>query len=104
MNKYKAVRTKIDGITFASKKEAEYYQYFKKLLLDGVIKDLKLQEKFVCTVKGVKICTYIADFTCRDGHGKYRVFDVKGVQTPVFRLKKKLVEALYPDIVIELVK
>ena len=32
------------------------------------------------------------------------VEDVKGVETAVFKLKKKLVEALYPDVTIEIVK
>jgi len=32
------------------------------------------------------------------------VEDTKGIETPMFRLKKKLVEALYPDTEIIVVK
>jgi hypothetical protein len=45
-------------------------------------------------VNGILICTYIADFTyTRDG--KYIVEDFKGVLTDVFKLKRKLMKAIF---------
>lgn len=47
MSKYKAKKTKVDGITFDSKKEAERYRQLKMLENAGHISDLELQKK-VC--------------------------------------------------------
>ena len=91
-SKYKAVKTSIDGITFASKREAYYYVIYKRLAEVGKIKDLQLQPKFPFIYNGKKIFTYIADFSYVDEFGTH-IIDVKGVETPIFRLKKKLIEA-----------
>lgn len=44
-------------------------------------------------INDVLICTYYADFTYWE-KGKYIVEDKKGVRTPVFNLKKKLLKAI----------
>lgn len=108
MTKYKAIRTAVDGIMFDSKKESERYKYLKQRLNDGIIQDLKLQPKFDCIINGKKVCTYKADFEYLlvDEIGPqgqisyYVVEDVKGFKTPMYRLKKKMVEALYPGTII----
>lgn len=102
MTKYHAVKTTIDGITFASKREAHYYLIYKRLAEVGKIKDLQLQIKFPFVYNGKKIFTYIADFSYIDNAGTH-IIDVKGVETPIFRLKKKLIESQY-GIEIEVVK
>ena len=94
MNKYRAIRTEVDGIMFASKKEAMRYKELKFLLQEQRISDLVLQPKFPIEVCGKKICTYIADFIYNED-GKQVVEDVKGVKTSVYRIKKKLTEAIY---------
>jgi len=60
----------------------------------GEISNLELQPKFPITVNGTKVCTYIADFAYFTPKEKI-VEDVKGVLTPMYRLKKKLTEAVY---------
>lgn len=100
MNKYKAKKTVVDGITFDSKKEAEYYQQIKMHERSGNLKDVELQPRFDIIVNGKKIAYYKADFRFYDlGERKERVIDVKGYKGgpawSMFRLKKKLVEALY---------
>lgn len=103
-SKYRAVKTEVDGIMFDSKKEAARYVELKEKLDAGIIQDLKLQPKFDCIVKGTKVCTYRADFEYLlvDEVGPqgqisyYVVEDVKGYKTSTYRLKKKLVEALFP--------
>lgn len=100
-HKYRAVRTEVDGISFASKREAKRYSELKLLEKAGEIEALEMQPKFPITVMGEKIATYIADFRYRLVLNKARrlttpvVEDVKGFKTPAYRLKKKLVEALY---------
>lgn len=93
--KYGAKRTEVDGITFASKAEARRYQTLKMELAHGLIKNLELQPKFPITVNGYKICTYIADFRYDMPNGTKIVEDVKGVRTPIFNLKAKLLKAVY---------
>lgn len=98
--KYGAVKTQVDGITFDSKAEAKRYQELKLLERAGVITDLELQPKFVILPKHkdiegktVREMSYFADFSYFDiEKGKYVIEDVKGVKTAVYKLKKKLVE------------
>ena len=63
----------------------------KKTVVDGI----KLQVPFCLYVNSIKICTYKADFVYCDKKDKQIVEDVKGFKTPVYRLKKKLFEALF---------
>ena len=92
MSKYKNVKVKLDGITFDSKKEAVHYAYLKSLEKRGIITDLQLQTKLDFKIDGKKIFTYKPDFEYNDEFG-HHIIDVKGIQTPVFKLKKKLIEA-----------
>ena len=98
MSKYKAIPTAVDGIIFASKKEAARYGELKLLERAGIIKDLTLQPRYPIVFEGKLICTYIADFSYTDLSKRFVVEDVKGMKTPAYRLKKKLVEARYPHI------
>ena len=61
-NKYKAVKTVIDGITFDSKREAKRYTELKLLEKTGMITHLELQPEYQITINGAKICKYRADF------------------------------------------
>lgn len=98
-SKFNAQRTEVDGILFASKAEAVRYGQLKALQETGVILNLELQPKFPIIVNGKKVATYIADFTYFTATERV-VEDVKGMITPVYRMKKKLVEALYPGLLI----
>lgn len=103
-SKFRAQKTKVDNITFHSKKEAEDYKKLKILLQSGEIKYLELQPKFELRVNGDLICRYIADFRYeRTGSDKVVVRDTKGMKTPEFRIKEKLFRALYPDIEYEVI-
>lgn len=105
-NKYRARPTEVDGIRFASAAEARRYRDLKLLERAGEIAGLTLQPRFPLTVNGepVKIrstgypngraAEYRADFAYfRGGHRV--VEDVKGLDTPVSRLKRALVETIY---------
>ena len=96
-SKFNNKRVELDGFTFASKAEAKRYTQLKMLERIGEISELELQPRYPLEVNGKKIATYIADFRYRVVlTNKFVVEDVKSTatKTPVYRLKKKLVEAL----------
>lgn len=98
-HKYRAKRTRVDGVKFASKKEANRYGELKLEERAGFVSTIVLQPRFKISVNGQHICDYVADFSyCRhhaNGDSFRVVEDVKGMKTPVYKLKKKLVEAQY---------
>lgn len=79
---------------FDSKKEALRYQELSLLERGGVISGLKLQVKFPVVINGHKICIWVADFVYYET-GEMMVEDTKGYKNRVYKLKKKLVEAVY---------
>lgn len=94
-NKYGAIRTTVDGITFASKTEAARYEVLRDLAASGAITNLRLQVSHTLNVNGSKICRYVSDFEY-DLEDRHVVEDVKSERTakiPLYRLKKKLMLA-----------
>lgn len=104
-NKYGAKKTEIDGLRFDSKAEAKFYTRLKLREKAGEVSAVELQRPFpVLGPKGELITTYKADFAFWDhSEDRFRVIDVKGVETPVFKLKRKLVRA-FCGVEIEVVK
>ena len=100
-SKYGNVKMVVDGRVFASKREAARYQELRLLLRAGEIDDLTCQPVFGCDVNGIHVCNYIGDFSyvllspAHSGLGVRVVEDVKGRDTPISRLKRKLVRAVY---------
>lgn len=108
-NKYKNKKIVIDGIEFQSKKEARRWQELKLLEQAGEIYDLQRQVKFTLIpaqrepdIKGVRggrikgkllerECCYYADFVyfMKDDVTPV-VEDTKGVRTPEYVIKRKL--------------
>lgn len=101
--KYGAIKTVFDGITFHSKHEAVRYGELKVALQAGIIKELKLQVKYPLVINGVLIADYYADFVyklTRDmGYTWTTVVEDRKseitAKDPVYRLKKKLMLAIY---------
>lgn len=115
MSKYNARKTTVDGIVFASKKEAQRYAVLKVLQKSGVISDLRMQVPFVLIpeqrepeewvpykkpVNGKagrwkpgktieRPCVYVADFVYQQD-GQTVVEDVKGRRTREYIVKRKL--------------
>lgn len=130
-HKYGAKATVVDGIRFASKKEANRYGELKLLERAGHIKDLELQPSFDLIVVEFtvrarlkeaaariagraapkdtrhKVGVYRADFRYRERalseseNDRTVVEDVKGVKTAVYKLKKRMVEAQYGIEIVE---
>lgn len=100
--KYRNIRTTVDNITFASKKESQRYLELNVLAKCGMIQDLRLQVPFeVCPKKNGnhRARYYVADFVYTE-NGKRIIEDVKSPITrknPVYSLKKALVLANYPE-------
>ena len=103
--KYNNVKTEINGILFDSKKEAKYYGILKLKQKAKLIDSFEMQVKFDIIVNNHKIGFYKADFvTFKDGK-IFEVIDVKSEITkklPVYRLKKKLIKALYGFDIVEI--
>lgn len=96
-SKYRAVKTTIDDITFDSLKEARRYKELKVLERAGVITNLHLQVPYILIPKSKygRAIKYITDFVYSDVNGNQIVEDVKGIKTPVYRLKKRMMAELY---------
>lgn len=92
MTKYRAVKTVVDGIKFDSKKEAAYYVKLKIDMASGAVKYFLRQVPF--HLPGGK--RYVCDFMVVDSEGQIEFTDIKGKITPVYALKKSIVEATYP--------
>ncbi len=99
-SKYGAKKTVVDGITFDSQAEATRYGVLKVIQASGLITGLRLQVPYQITVNGKKVCRYVADFVYIE-NGKEVVEDVKGMKTPVYNLKKKLMEAVFGVVIFE---
>lgn len=101
-NKYNNKKVTIDGIEFDSKIEARYYEHLKELEKQGVVSEFLLQKKYLLLEgfdkngKRIRPIHYIADFEVHYADGTIEVVDIKGFETPDFRIKKKLFEYRYP--------
>lgn len=97
-HKFNAVKTVIDGYTFASKAEGRRYAELKMLEKAGKITGLGLQPIFkLRAMNGEVIGKYVADFDYWLQHGNgaatYTVEDVKGFKTELYRWKAKHMKA-----------
>lgn len=103
-NKFRATKQECElGHLHASKSEARRCADLTALEAVGHITHLEQQPSYRIAIDGKPICTYIADFRYRMADsGLLIVEDVKGICTPVFNLKRKLVEAAYPGTVISI--
>lgn len=96
--KYNNKKTVAFGIKFDSKKEAARYRDLKLLEAAGEIKDIKLQVKFpLLPVQRdeqgklvERAAAYVADFTYWTKAGEFVVEDTKGIKTPEYILKRKM--------------
>lgn len=102
--KYGNRKTTIDNIEFPSKAEASYYCDLKVRERAGEVSNVKMQTPYALTINGRLICTYRDDFSFQDHvENRFRVVDVKGFATPVFKLKLKMMKAIH-NIDVEVLK
>lgn len=91
-HKFGARPTEVDGIRFDSKKEARYFQKLRIREAAGEVLFFLRQVPFHLP-GGVR---YVVDFQEFHADGTVHFVDVKGMETPEFKAKKKQVEALFP--------
>lgn len=101
-NKFNAKRTSCgatDHPAHASRKEAIRCSELQALQKGKLIRGLVQQPKFPIVIYGEKICTYIGDWVFEergpDGEWRKVLADCKGMKTPIYKIKKKLVKAIY---------
>lgn len=98
-NKYGAEKTIFEGRKYDSKMEAEFSALLNLKEKSGEIRDIEYQPKIYLTEARI---LYKPDFSFYRGEKKIYV-DVKGAETAVFKLKKRL-WASYIDAPLEIVK
>jgi hypothetical protein len=112
--KFNAVKVVYDGRKFDSKLECNIYKVLKERLVPygfhiGFQPSCILQDKFKFEGHIIRPITYKADFLIYKGSpdtdigvfNKYAIIDAKGMETPEFKLKRKLFIKIYGyDIVI----
>jgi hypothetical protein len=102
-NKYRNRKVVAHGIEFDSEKEADYYSKLILLKKTGTVKNFEHQKRYDIIVNDKYIAHYKLDFFVEYTDGRVEHVDIKGfdkktgkfVTTPLFNLKKKLVEAIY---------
>lgn len=108
MGKYHSRKTVVDGIIFDSRREAMRYQELRLLERAGKVRGIRRQVRYELVPvqldsKGKiieKPVVYVADFVFeqysdRGGFWFPVVEDVKGVRTPVYIIKRKLMLERY---------
>lgn len=103
--KYRNNRTKVDGILFDSKKEADYYSDLKLQLRIGTIWGFCRQPEFILLegFAGVRPETYRADFIVFNLDGTCEIVDVKGYRTEVYKIKEKQFKIKFPRLELKIV-
>lgn len=94
-NKYKAIPVTDGPNRFASTKE---HRYYRELLIRQRIGEVKYFLRQV----GIHLncgSRYVVDFQVFLADGSVEYVDVKGMETQVFKLKKRMVESEYPIII-----
>jgi hypothetical protein len=107
-------KVEFDGHTFASAGECARYKELKELQRQGKISCLELQPRFIlvkepevhsylCNGKPKKPgrITYVADFKYTEDY-EVVIEDFKGMETEVFKLKKKMFLTMYPEYILKL--
>lgn len=102
-HKYNAKKTYAKGFKFDSQKEAKRYCELELLEKAGLIKNLKKQVRYDILMNGEPVkyesgrtIYYLADFEYFDIEKKRKIIeDVKGMDTPVSKIKRALVERSY---------
>lgn len=105
-NKYHNTRTLYNGVTYDSKTEARFAAMLDMLRKakkpeDRVV-EVERQPKFELSPAPDRII-YRADFKVTYADGHVEVYDVKGVETKEFKIKKKLMNQKYPEVDLKLV-
>lgn len=105
-SKYGNVQANYNGKKYHSSLEARYAQYLDMM---KKVSDPKTgvrrwygQVKYPIEVNSQLVCNYIADFLIEYKDGHKEVHDTKGYITETYRIKKKLMRAVYGIEIVEI--
>jgi len=100
IRKYRNIKSEYQGQKFDSKAELKRYLELWALLEIGEIVELRRQPRFEL-VKKIELdgrtkpaIRYVADFEYLTKSGQRIIEDVKGMITPVYRMKRHLMKAV----------
>ena len=112
-NKFRAIKTTVDGIVFASKSEAARYCELMQMQDEDKIYMLRCQVSYQLFGEGRKGSKYIADFSYWQNapaiqqlmgvKDEFVVEDVKGFVNQTARLKLKMMKAVH-NIDVQIIK
>ena len=107
-NKFNNKKCEYGGYIYDSRLEGDYAQELDLRKKAGDIKDWDRQFKVSIDINGFHICNYYVDFRVFENDGSITLTEMKGMETEVWRLKKKLLEAVWlpenPDYQYEVIK
>lgn len=96
-SKYRNKSHVYNGLSFHSKKEAAYAAELDLRVKGKDIAEWERQRKISLDVNNRHICNYYIDFVIKHLDGREEYVEVKGFETPEWKIKWKLFEALYSD-------
>lgn len=91
-----------NGRKYHSRAEAAYAQELDEMLEKGEIMSWTPQFRVDLKANGIHICTMLPDFYVVMADGSKEIHEIKGFETEIFRLKRKIFEATWlvdnPDV------
>jgi hypothetical protein len=107
-NKYNNVSCRYNDYIYDSKKEVDYAKELDMRLRAKDIKGWDRQFKVSIDINGFHICNYFVDFRIFENDGSFTLIEIKGMETMIWRLKRKLLEAVWlpehPDYIYQVIK
>lgn len=96
------------GVIYHSRAEARYAARLDQLRAAAAPRErvvgVERQVRVPLTVNGHVVTTWIPDFRVTFADGRTELHEVKGFETQEWKIKRKLFEALHPNIVLVVVK
>lgn len=93
-NKFKNTWTEFEGVKYQSSREAAFAQKIKLMEMAGEVVSWDRQVKLPLAVHGKLVCNYVIDFRLNLSGGRVVLVEVKGMMTPDWKIKWRLLEAM----------
>ena len=102
-NKYRAQRTRVGNVVYASRREAEYAEELHLRQRAGEVLTIEIQVPYEL-IPRPNLVKYVADFRVTFKDGRQEVHEVKGMETAVWKIKEKLFRHRYPHIPLRVIR
>lgn len=94
-NKFNNRNCEYNGYIYDSRLEADYAQELDLRLKAKEIIKWERQFKVSIDINGYHVCNYFVDFKIYENDGSFTLIECKGIETETWRLKRKLLEAVF---------